>query len=183
MAAIGWRLRQNGDASRSRTCRFWRSNWTGVATAGSNVDEVVTACPDHPIRVCHDALTLEPTAYILVRPGVGVHGIEARINRATYYELVALAVPEWVDCRRMLGIWSCNHFFPLGELPIDEPEAPADRTEGLERAVQRFSETSMAVATAFDEVIQSARGDNNEIQAINERIQSHLAGTDARQAD
>ncbi len=43
--------------------------------------------------------------------------VEARINRAVYYELVALGVPEWVGCRRMLGVWSCGKFFPLGELP------------------------------------------------------------------
>jgi hypothetical protein len=81
----------------------------------TNVDQVVTAGPDHPLRVAHDLLTCEPTPYILVRPG-----IEARINRAVYYELVALAVPEWVGCRRMLGVWSCGRFFSLGELPPGE---------------------------------------------------------------
>ena len=83
----------------------------------TNVDQVVTAGPEHPIRVAHDLLTCEPTPYILVRAGKGERGIEARINRAVYYELVALAVPEWVGCRRMLGVWSCGRFFPLGELP------------------------------------------------------------------
>ena len=86
----------------------------------TNVDKVVTAGPDHPIRIAHDVLTCEPTPYILVRAGAGDHGIEARINRAVYYELVALAVPEWVGCRRMLGVWSCGKFFPLGELPPGE---------------------------------------------------------------
>jgi len=81
----------------------------------TNVDQVVTAGPEHSIRVAHDILTCEPTPYILVRPG-----IEARINRAVYYELVALAVPEWVGCRRMLGVWSCGRFFALGELPPSE---------------------------------------------------------------
>jgi uncharacterized protein len=86
----------------------------------TNVDKVVTAGPDHPIRIAHDVLTCEPTPYILVRAGAGDHGIEARINRAVYYELVALAVPEWVGCRRMLGVWSRGKFFPLGELPPGE---------------------------------------------------------------
>jgi uncharacterized protein len=81
----------------------------------TNVDQVVTAGPDHPIRVAHDLLTCEPTPYILIR-----QGIEARINRAVYYELVALAVPEWVGCRRMLGVWSRGRFFSLGELPPGE---------------------------------------------------------------
>jgi len=86
----------------------------------TNVDQIVTAGPDHPIRVAHDLLTCEPTPYILVRPGVGERGVEARINRAVYYELVALAVPEWVRCRRMLGVWSRGRFFTLGELPPGE---------------------------------------------------------------
>lgn len=97
-------------------------DWTGdgrnqTLSFRTNVDQVVTAGPEHPIRVSHDILTCEPTPYILVRRGMGDHGVEARINRAVYYELVALAVPEWVGCRRMLGVWSCGRFFPLGELP------------------------------------------------------------------
>jgi hypothetical protein len=83
----------------------------------TNVDQVVTAGPEHPIRVAHDLLTCEPTPYIRVRNGAGDWGIEARIGRAVYYELVALGVPEWVGCRRMLGVWSSGQFFPLGELP------------------------------------------------------------------
>jgi uncharacterized protein len=100
-------------------------DWTGdgrqqVLSFRTNVDQVVTAGPEHPIRVAHDLLTCEPTPYLLVRPGAGTAGVEARINRAVYYELVALAVPEWVGCRRMLGVWSCGRFFPLGELPSSE---------------------------------------------------------------
>ncbi len=95
-------------------------DWTGdgrhqTLSFRTNVDQVVTAGPDHPVRVAHDLLTCEPTPYILIR-----QGIEARINRAVYYELVALAVPEWVGCRRMLGVWSRGRFFSLGELPPGE---------------------------------------------------------------
>lgn len=97
-------------------------DWTGdgrhqVLSFRTNVDQVVTAGPDHPIRIAHDLLTCEPTPYLHVRRGAGDLSIEARINRAVYYELVALAVPEWVGCRRMLGVWSNGKFFPLGELP------------------------------------------------------------------
>ena len=86
----------------------------------TNVDQVVTAGPNHPIRIAHDLLTCEPTPYIRVRAGAGDWPMEARINRAVYYELVALAVPEWVGCHRMLGVWSCGRFFPLGEMPPGE---------------------------------------------------------------
>ena len=97
-------------------------DWTGngrhqILSFRTNVDQVVTAGPDHPIRIAHDLLTCEPTPYIRVRPGEGDWAVEARMNRAVYYELVALAVPEWVGCRRMLGVWSRGRFFPLGELP------------------------------------------------------------------
>jgi hypothetical protein len=100
-------------------------DWTGdghrqVLSFRTNVDQVITAGPEHPIRISHDLLTCEPTPYLLVRPGAGSLAIEARINRAVYYELVALAVPEWVGCQRMLGVWSSGKFFPLGELPRDE---------------------------------------------------------------
>lgn len=101
-------------------------DWTGddrnqVLSFRTNIDEVVTAGPDHPIRVSHDLVTCEPTPYILVRPGAAKHlAIEARINRATYYELVALAVHEWVGNKRMLGVWSRGKFFSLGELPPGE---------------------------------------------------------------
>jgi hypothetical protein len=103
-------------------------DWTGdgrhqVLSFRTNVDHVVTAGPDHPIRIAHDILTCEPTPYIRIRPGAGHFDIEARINRAVYYELVALGVPEWVGCRRMLGVWSTGIFFPLGQLPHAEASA------------------------------------------------------------
>ena len=83
----------------------------------TNVDQIVTAGPDHLIRVAHDILTCEPTPYLQVRAGEGSLPVEARICRAVYYELVALAVPQLNRCRKMLGVWSCGQFFPLGELP------------------------------------------------------------------
>jgi hypothetical protein len=99
--------------------------WSGlgrdqVLTFRTNIDQLVTAGPDHPIRVAHDLLTCEPTPYLLVRPGAGSLPIEARIGRAVYYELVALAEIEIVHGRRMLGVWSQRKFFPLGELPASE---------------------------------------------------------------
>ena len=97
-------------------------DWTGEGrqqklSFRTNVDQIVTAGPDHPIRVSHDLITCEPTPYLLVRPGDGAPAIEARINRAVYYELVALGVPERVAGQNMLGVWSCGRFFALGEMP------------------------------------------------------------------
>ena len=97
-------------------------DWSGVGreqtlTFRTNIDQLISAGPEHPIRIAHDILTCEPTPYILVRPGEGRLPIEARIGRAVYYELVALAEPAMVQCRRMLGVWSRGCFFSLGELP------------------------------------------------------------------
>lgn len=96
-------------------------DWSGCGrsqqlTFRTNVDQMVTAGPDNPIRVAHDILTCEPTPYLRLG-GSARFPIEARISRSVYYELVALAEPDVLHGRRMLGVWSCNVFFPLGELP------------------------------------------------------------------
>jgi hypothetical protein len=96
--------------------------WSGrgrrqVLSFRTNVDECITAGPLHPIRIRHDLLNCEPTPYLHVRDGKGQFPIEARINRATYYELVALAEPGMLRGREVLGVWSDGAFFSLGDLP------------------------------------------------------------------
>ena len=88
----------------------------------TNTDQVITAGPEHPIRVSHDFITCEPTPYILLRAGDGTFPIEARINRAVYYELAALAVSEYVGTQLMMGVWSSGQFFPLGFMPDEESD-------------------------------------------------------------
>ncbi|OYY05673.1 MAG: hypothetical protein B7Y73_01025 [Acidocella sp. 35-58-6] len=83
----------------------------------TNTDQCITAGPEHPIRIAHDLLTCEPTPYLHIRDGQGRFPVEARINRATYYELVALAEPGTVRGRPVLGVWSEGVFFSLGDLP------------------------------------------------------------------
>ena len=78
----------------------------------TNLDEIVTADADHPIRVHLCPVTREPRPYITVRPG-----LEAKINRAVFYELVALAQPETIGGREVLGVWSEGVFFPIDEVP------------------------------------------------------------------
>jgi hypothetical protein len=96
--------------------------WAGqgaqqVLTFRTNIDQCIAAGPEHPIRIRHDLLSCEPTPYLHVRDGKGQFPIEARINRATYYELVALAEPGMVRGRNVMGVWSCGVFFSLGDLP------------------------------------------------------------------
>jgi hypothetical protein len=81
-------------------------------TFRTNLDEIVTASAEHPIRVQLCPRTREPRPYVLVRPG-----LEAKINRAVFYELVALAQPEAVDGREVLGVWSEGVFFPIDDVP------------------------------------------------------------------
>ncbi len=96
-------------------------DWCGsgcsqVLSFRTNVDQVVTAGPEHPIRVRTDRITAEPVPYIRIRGEDGAP-LEARISRAVYYELVALSVPCVVCGRPVLGVWSQNRFFTLGDAP------------------------------------------------------------------
>jgi len=94
---------------------FWRRcDGRQCLTFRTNLDEMVTADADHPIRVAIDPESREPRPYLMVRAG-----LEARINRAVFYELVALAEPETVGGREVLGVWSEGVFFPIDDMPIE----------------------------------------------------------------
>jgi hypothetical protein len=84
---------------RSRTVRF-----------RTNVDDIVTLDPAHPLRVTFDPATGEPRPYVLVRGR-----LEARIARPVYYHLVEIAEPSPQD-PATVGVWSHGAFFPLGVL-------------------------------------------------------------------
>lgn len=89
----------------------------------TNVDEIVCAGPEHPLLVdwlrpaCAEGGA--PAPYLHVR-GEGRQAIQARVSRAVYYELAALAVKGHSQGRDCLGVWSQNIFFPIGPLPPDE---------------------------------------------------------------
>ncbi|MDE0781478.1 MAG: DUF1285 domain-containing protein [Alphaproteobacteria bacterium] len=72
----------------------------------NNLDEIMTAGPEHPIRVAFDELTGEPSPYVLVR-----EGLEALLTRAVYYALAELAVENRQSGQ--LGVWSKGMFFAL----------------------------------------------------------------------
>lgn len=90
----------------------------------TNLDDWVEVDDDHPLRVVHDEATGEPSPYVYVRKG-----LEAKINRSVYYDLVALAVegkgPSDGDTGNgtdaetkgdVVGVWSKGTFFPLGTI-------------------------------------------------------------------
>jgi len=79
----------------------------------TNLDEIVTAGPENPLRV-ETAADGTPAPYILVRPG-----LEARLARPVFYELAELGHEEQVAGEEQFGVWSGGMFFRLGEIEAD----------------------------------------------------------------
>jgi hypothetical protein len=75
----------------------------------TNLDDIVTAGPDNPLRV-ETAASGEPRPYILVRDK-----LEARIARPVFYDLVELGGEEPTEHTTQFGVWSKGEFFRLGE--------------------------------------------------------------------
>ena len=80
----------------------------GVLRFLTNVGDEVEAGPDNPIRVTTDPETGEPAPYLHVR-----RGLEARIRRPVFYELVEMAE----DRDGVTGVTSNGAFFPIGPTP------------------------------------------------------------------
>ena len=75
----------------------------------TNVGDEVVAGGEHPLRVAFRGE--EPRPYVHVRGG-----LEARVSRAVFYELVAMAEERTTDTGRVLGVWSDGVWFSLGAL-------------------------------------------------------------------
>jgi uncharacterized protein len=75
----------------------------------TNLDDIVTAGPDHPLRV-ETAANGEPAPYILVRGG-----LEARLARPVFYQLADLGDEEEIAGAGRFGVWSSGAFFALGD--------------------------------------------------------------------
>lgn len=75
----------------------------------SNVEDVVEAGPEHPLRFVIDPHTQEPSPYVHMRTN-----LEALIHRSVFYQLVELAVPREIGGEQWLGVWSGGQFFPIG---------------------------------------------------------------------
>ena len=80
----------------------------------TNLDEFVICGAENPLRVNIDPKTQEPNPYILVRDG-----LEAKITRSVFYELIDVANERIIDGKRFLGIWSKGIFFQLGQIDLD----------------------------------------------------------------
>ena len=73
----------------------------------TNMDETVSLSAEHPLRLTHNSKG-EPAPYVHIRDG-----LEARIDRKSFYRLVELATFHNVDNEDWLGVWSLGVFFPM----------------------------------------------------------------------
>lgn len=83
-------------------------------TFHTNVGDSVIASADTPLRFVRDE-SGEPSPYVLVRAG-----LEALIDRKSFYRLVELGTEHEVDGTLWFGVWSDGTFFemiPAAELP------------------------------------------------------------------
>jgi len=74
----------------------------------TQVGDTVTAGAAHPLRVIRDAKSDEPSPYIMVRAG-----LEALIDRKSFYRLVEICTHAPHDGADWFGLWSDGVFFPV----------------------------------------------------------------------
>ncbi|MBN2761030.1 MAG: DUF1285 domain-containing protein [Rhodobacteraceae bacterium] len=74
----------------------------------TNMGDEARAGPDNVLRVARDAETEEPAPYIHIRAG-----LEALIDRKSFYRLVELAEHTEHDGASWFGLWSGGVFFPI----------------------------------------------------------------------
>jgi len=82
-----------------------------VLCLSTNVDDVVCVAEDTPITMKPSPATGQVTPYVAIGDG-----LEARISRAVYYQLVELGVTMDMDGSQVFGVWSSGAFFVLGSL-------------------------------------------------------------------
>ncbi len=90
----------------------------GALRFATNVGDEVTAGPEHAIRVEVDPETGEPAPYLHVR-----RGLEARLSRPVFYELVDMAQTRDGPAGPEMGVESEGAWFPLG--PATDAVEPA----------------------------------------------------------
>jgi hypothetical protein len=80
----------------------------------TNVGDEVEAGPDNALRVETDLSTGEPAPYLHVR-----RGLEARLRRPVFYELVEMAEERDTPQGRQLAVRSNGVWFPIGFPNVD----------------------------------------------------------------
>lgn len=80
-----------------------------VLSLRTNVDQIVTVDADHRVFMRGDSANGEPLPYVALD-----RGLQARLIRPVFYELVALAEEREHDGRQEVGVWSRGTWFALG---------------------------------------------------------------------
>lgn len=80
-------------------------------TFTTNIGDVVTAGPDHPLTVEYHTPSGEPSPYVHVRDR-----LRALLSRAVFVELVELGEEQRIANDHLYGVWSQGEFFCLGRL-------------------------------------------------------------------
>jgi uncharacterized protein len=82
----------------------------------TNLDAWLTVDADHPLEMRRPRLASgaedEAAPYVLVRPG-----LEARLLRPVYYQLVELGLEQEIEGVTRFGVWSGGRFFALDRVP------------------------------------------------------------------
>lgn len=77
-------------------------------TLRTNVGDVVTVGPDHPLRFEPEPETEGVRPYVLVR-----RGLEARLTRPLLFQLVDAGSEETIDGEPWFGVWGGGRFFAM----------------------------------------------------------------------
>lgn len=79
-----------------------------ILTFETSVGDFAVAGPQAPIRVAQDPQTGAPAPYVMIRAG-----LEARIDRKSFYRMVDLGQDQQVDGTDWFGIRSSGAFFQM----------------------------------------------------------------------
>ena len=84
-------------------------------TFRTNIDKHYTLSDAHPLRIEVHPETQEPAPYIALD-----YGLEAKLNRPVFYELVEHGIAETIGQEQIYGVWSDGCFFRIGDADFNE---------------------------------------------------------------
>ena len=93
---------------------------TGIEVIGTGLKQIIqfetkmgaryNLSKAYPLRIEVNRRTNEPSPYL----GLD-HGLEGKLNRTIFYDLVNMAVNETIYCTERLGVWSADLFHVIGD--------------------------------------------------------------------
>jgi hypothetical protein len=80
-----------------------------ILTFHTSMGDIAVLDADHPLRVTTRA-SGEPAPYVEIRAG-----LEALVDRKSFFRLAELAVEHRIDGKQRIGVWSSGLFFGLDD--------------------------------------------------------------------